>query len=112
MEESNNIERVQKVALRICLKDDYHSYEEALTKTKLKTLEERRKMLCLRFAKSCAKHPQMKRMFPVNEKKGPETRYLEHYYVQPHNTDRLGNSLIPYMQRLLNSNRKFTRKSA
>ena len=61
MEESNNIERVQKVALRICLKDDYHSYEEALTKTKLKTLEERRKMLCLRFAKSCAKHPQMKK---------------------------------------------------
>ena len=27
VEESNSIERVQKVALRICLKDEYNSYE-------------------------------------------------------------------------------------
>ena len=42
IELSDNIERVQKVALRICLKDAYICYENALSITGLKTLVERR----------------------------------------------------------------------
>ena len=103
LEESDSIERVQKVALRICLRDDDNCYEQALIATKLESLEKRRKMLALRFAKKCVKHPEMKRMFPVNDKKsGAVTRNSETFYVQPTNTERLANSSIPYMQRLLN----------
>ena len=104
VEESENIERVQKVALRICLKDDYGSYQNALAVTGLETLEERRKILWLKFARKSARHPQMSQMFPLNErKKGPATRNPEkQFYVQPGNTDRLRNSSIPYMQGLLN----------
>ena len=103
IEDSNSIERVQKVALRICLREDYDCYEQALTVTKLDTLEKRRKILALRFAKKSAKHPQMNQMFPLNDKKsGAVTRNSEKFYVQPTNTDRLADSAIPYMQRLLN----------
>ena len=49
------IERVQKVALRIILKDDYLSYSNALKITSLKTLKDRRVDLCLNFARKSAK---------------------------------------------------------
>ena len=69
----------------------------------METLEERRELLSLRFAKKCVKHPEMKRMFPLKNKEiGPDTRGSEKFHVQPWNTDRLGNSSIPYMQQLLN----------
>ena len=44
--EETDIERVQKVALRVILKSDYESYEEALLLTGLDTLEQRRTILC------------------------------------------------------------------
>ena len=44
------IERVQKVALRIILKEGYDNYEDALTLCSLSTLADRRQLLCLRFA--------------------------------------------------------------
>ena len=50
-----DIERVQKVALRIIMKDEYISYENALRICKLKTLSERRTELCLSFVKKCTK---------------------------------------------------------
>ena len=79
------------------------SYENALNISGLETLAERRKMLSLRFARKCVRHPEMKEMFPLNKKKiGPETRETQKFYVQPANTDRLRNSAIPYMQGLLN----------
>ena len=103
VEQSQNLERVQKVALRICLKENYDCYEQALITTKLDTLEKRRQILALRFSRKCVKHPQMNRMFPLNDKsQGAVTRRNEKFYVQPANTDRLANSAIPYMQRLLN----------
>ena len=40
------IERVQKVALRIILDDEYESYDHALRVTGLPTLKERRTNLC------------------------------------------------------------------
>ena len=44
------IERVQKVALRIILKNEYVSYENALYLTSLSTLNDRRILLCKNFA--------------------------------------------------------------
>ena len=47
--EQNDLERVQKVALRIILGQNYTSYSEALNYTGLETLSDRRSNLCLNF---------------------------------------------------------------
>ena len=57
-EEAVDLERVQKVACKIILLDNYIDYEHALESQKLDTLKARRNNLCLKFAKKCVKHPQ------------------------------------------------------
>ena len=94
-------ERVQKVALRIILDNDYETYSQALELTNLQTLDERRTLLCKKFALNCAKNPKTSAMFPLNSSH-LNTRHHEKYFVQPARTDRLKDSAIPYMQRLLN----------
>ena len=63
--ESLDLERIQKVALRIILKDDYISYQNALRVTNLQSLEERRMKLLRKFAIKCTKHPRTSDMFPL-----------------------------------------------
>ena len=65
-EEVTDLERVQKVACKIILQDNYLSYEEALEDLNLQPLSERRHLLCLKFAKKCLKHEKAKDMFPLN----------------------------------------------
>ena len=96
------LERVQKVALRLILKEDYLSYSHALEITGLPTLESRRTHLCLQFAKKCVQSEATKDMFPLNEH-NRSTRNPEKYHVPFARTDRLKNSAIPYMARLLNA---------
>ena len=97
-----DLERVQKVALRLILKEDYLSYSHALEITGLPTLESRRKHLCLQFAKKCVLSEATKDMFPLNQHTRG-TRKPEKYHVPFARTDRLKNSAIPYMARLLNA---------
>ena len=101
-EEIREIERVQKVALRVILDEEYEDYFSALKTTGLPTLNQRRELLCKKFATNCTKNPKMAHMFPLNES-NVYTRNLEKYYVQPASTGRLKKSAIPYMQRLLNA---------
>ena len=54
--EQMEIERVQKVALRIILDSDYDNYGNALELTGLETLHDRRIILCRKFAKQSAKN--------------------------------------------------------
>ena len=104
LENFQDLERVQKTALRIILKDDYISYSNALEITGLSTLFERRSKLCLKFAKSSLKHQEMKNMFPLNPVSyDVETRFREKFKVAQSRTERHKNSAIPYMQRLLNT---------
>ena len=103
--EQRDLERTQKVALRIILKDSYTSYPEALKLSGLDTLSERRSKLCLNFAKKCTKSEKTSEMFPLN-KKVVNTRHHEQFNVTHARTDRLAKSAIPYMQRLLNANSK------
>ena len=112
IDDSTSLERVQKVACRIILKDKYLSYEHALELCELETLQERRKKLCLKFAKKCTQHPQAASMFPLNKQDNYSTRFREKYYVQPASTERLKNSAIPQLQRALNEEiqRKQTNK--
>ena len=100
-EESNNIERVQKTALRIILKSDYDNYHSALRLVSLSTLKERRKKLSLSFAKKCLKSDDNKDLFPQVEKL-VNTRQHERFFVIPARTERVAKSTIPYLQRLLN----------
>ena len=102
-ENSEDLERVQKNALKIILQDEYKTYENALIILDLEKLNERREHLCLQFAKKCVGHDKMKHLFPKNKKSHVMvTRFEEIHEVNHANTERLKNSPIVYMQRLLN----------
>ena len=101
-EEVEDIERVQKVAVRIILKDCFTSYTNALKYLSLDTLQVRRHSLCLRFAKQCLKNEKMSGMFPTNPGYNSKVRYSEKYQVKFAKNNRLKDSSIPYLQRLLN----------
>ena len=101
-EERNSIERVQKTALRIILKEDYVDYRSALEMTGLESLHERRAQLALNFAKKCLKSEKTSDLFPLNIKT-VNTRPHEKYVVTRARTERLAKSAVPYLQRLLNN---------
>ena len=104
-ENIEDLERVQKCALRIILKENYQNYTHALRKLGIETLHGRREQLCSSFALKCVKNPKFKDMFPLNEKDhNMGTRNPDKYKVQFALNDRLKNSPVIYMQRLLNQN--------
>ena len=79
----DDLERVQKTALKVTLWDRYKSYKNALNILNLETLSERRDTLCLTFALRSSKHQKMKQMFPLNDKiHNMGTRNPEKYKVQ------------------------------
>ena len=99
----NNLERVQKSALKIILGDKYISYDNALKVLSLQSLKERREFLCLKFARKCLQVPKFLKMFPRNHHDHDmEKRRSECFQVKRGLTERLRKSAIPYMQRLLN----------
>ena len=106
LENLTDLERVQKNALKIILKDDYKNYNEALKDLGLDSLYERREQLCLSFAKKCLKSTniQVKSILPLNNVQSTmETRKPEKYHVNMARTIRYQKSAVPYMQRLLNN---------
>ena len=101
--EEIDIERVQKVALKIILNEQYSSYPEALKLTGLDSLKIRRKKLCLNFAKKCLKSDLTCDMFEENNLPF-NTRNHEKFLVPFARTERFAKSAIPYMTKLLNQN--------
>ena len=102
-EDSINLERVQKNALRNILKEKYDSYENARKILKIETLYERREKLLKIFGKKCLKLEQTNYLFPLNDRThGMQTRKNEKYKVLHANTERFKNSAVPYIQRVLN----------
>ena len=99
--EDLELERVQKLALRIILKENYIHYSHALEVAGLEPLRQRRQKLCLNFAKKCTRNELTQDMFPLNQRK-VNTRNPEKFHVPFARTDRFANSAIPYMSRLLN----------
>ena len=87
--------------MKIILKEDYISYEHALSVTNLPTLKSRRTQLSLNFALKCTKSPRTQDMFPLRDSI-VNTRNPEIYNVTNAKTGRLANSSIPFMQRQLN----------
>ena len=103
-ENIEDLERVQKSALKIILKEDYLTYDEALEILMLSKLSERREKQCLKFAKNCSENDLTNELFPLNSVGGSTRRIREKYMVTQANTDRLKDSTVPYLQRLLNGN--------
>ena len=101
-DDSSNLERVQKCAVKIILGNSYSTYLEGLETLMLSTLAKRREKLCLKFAKQCAENPLTKDLFPLCENTHMTTRSGQKYKVVYANTERLKNSPVPYLQRLLN----------
>ena len=52
-EEREDIERVQRVACKVILKEEYTNYNDALKTLNLQTLSDRRQLLTKRFATKC-----------------------------------------------------------
>ena len=79
VEDSQDIERVQKSAVRTILKQEYSNYEDALDILHLETLSERREKMYLKFATNCLKNELTSDLFPLNPTDGPETRQKDKY---------------------------------
>jgi hypothetical protein len=103
VQNKKDIERIQKFAFKIILKENYRTYQHALNILQLETLEDRRKSLCLTFATKCLGNPKMKHLFPPNNRIHQMVpRKYEHFQISHANTERLKGSPIIYMQNLLN----------
>ena len=65
----NDLERVQKAAVKEILGKDYpENYEQALVRADLDTLKERRTKLCKEFAKKCLQNEKTEGIFKRNTK--------------------------------------------
>ena len=83
----------------------YIDYENALKKSNLDSLVERRARVCLKFAKACTKNEAVKNIFSLNPVEYHlETRDREVFHVVMVRTERYRKSAVPYMMRLLNEN--------
>ena len=63
-----DLERIQKSAVRIITKENKMSYEKTLLKLNLQNLQERRNTLCQNYAKKCIKNGSMNDIFIENKK--------------------------------------------
>ena len=98
-----DLERVQKAAVRVILGCKYSTYKDGLKILNLKTLNERRKEVCLKFAKKCLGNKKVKDMFQKKKSLHPmKKRKQEAFKHQRMKTERYKKSTIPYMVNLLN----------
>ena len=86
---TSDIERVQKSALKVILRENYKDYKSALKDLHLESLAERREKLCQRFAKKCLKLQKFKILFPENKKLHcMNKRKRRKFYENKANTER------------------------
>ena len=105
-ENRKDLERTQKNFTKLVLQENFTTYRNALTSLGLKSLEERRKKLTLKFAKTSLADGHFKGLISKkNPNKGLPTRNKEYYQVTRAYTERYRKSPILYMQRLLNNDR-------
>ena len=105
-QQSKDIERVQKIAFRIILGEQYKTYQLACSQLSAQTLESRRLKLSVKFAKTNFKSDNC--MFSKIES-NVNTRQTKRNLVTEYkcNTRRYQRSSLPFLAQLLNSdNRK------
>ena len=95
-----DIERIQKMAFRIILKDNYINYKTALNTLSAQTLEQRRTKLCQKFAN---KNLKSDKSFFIKVVKNMNTRGKSDNVKEfKCNFGRFRKSSLPYLARLLN----------
>ena len=106
VEQTNKIERIQKRCLRIILKDDYTSYENALALLGQSTLHQRREMLTLRLARRILTSPFHRDLLPptLGAIHGRNTRHRGRLQPVRCRTERYKKSFVPYAVNMLNNN--------
>ena len=83
---------------------NYTTYKNGLKVLKLDSLEQRRKKLCLSFAKKCTKHEKLKDLFQLKVNNHQMIkRKTRKYQPIKIKTERYKKSAIPYMTKLLNN---------
>ena len=98
-----DLERVQKAAVKVILGKEYQNYEKALCELKLESLNDRREAMALKFAKKSLENSNFSKLFPLREvKHGMKVRRSDKYAVKSSNTKRHKESAVPYLQNLLN----------
>jgi hypothetical protein len=98
-----DLERIQKAAVKVILGKEYNGYDEALGVLNLESLNRRREVMALKFAKSSLKNDNFSKLFPLKEvKHGMLFRKSEKYSVNHSKTKRYKESAVPYLQGLLN----------
>ena len=60
VQNSEDIERIQKIGLKLILKEKYKNYQHAIDYLDLQSLKDRREELCLTFAQKCLSNTKMK----------------------------------------------------
>ena len=98
-----DIERVQKSAVKLILKEAYTNYKSGLKTLNIESFYNSREKLCLRFAKKCLKIENFKKLFPLKKSNHDmRKRMTEKFYMETNNTERYHRSAIPAMIRLMN----------
>ena len=100
---SNDIERVQKIAIHIIQGKSDNSYEQSCENLGLRPLHLRRQDICERFALKTATKSRHRDLFEIEKYSGHNTRsnksrYKEHICKK----SRFYKSPLPYLTRLLN----------
>ena len=89
IENKEDLERVQRAAVRIIIGKNFENYEEALSKVNLQKLEERRNHLSLKFAQKCTQNDKTEGIFPLKTKTNAmEIRNPEEFIVSHAHTER------------------------
>ena len=89
----------------VILGSEYNTYEEALNKLHMKTIEDRRKELALKFAKKASKHPIHQTWFVQNPVESSSILKKPNYKPVCYRTSRFLNSAIPFLTNLLNEDK-------
>ena len=98
---SERIESLQKKALRI-IYGFGHNYESLLSMSGNQTMKDRRINACKKFATGLSKSERYKYLLPLNTREGMGTRRGKKFCEEFSRTNRLYNSPLFFMRRLLN----------
>ena len=102
-----DLERIQKAALKIILGKDYNGYEKSLEVLNMESLNQRRESMALKFVKNSLKNHNFSKLFPLKKSNhGMSVRNGERYHVNIGKTERYKDSAVPFLQRLLNKDIK------
>ena len=97
-----DIERIQKIALKVILNESYSSYDLACSDLKTLSLESRRSDLSLSFALKCTKSKSHSHFFKQRTSTYYQLRKIKAFEEPLCHSERYKSSPIPYLTRLLN----------